>query len=73
MEATLNEFIKNGVKKIRFFDALNHIDNLYIPESVREKEGIVLQAAMFLGIIGMRLSGIQMTITWRINLLYKSG
>jgi len=37
VEATLNEFIKNGVNKIRFFDALNDVDNLFLPESVTER------------------------------------
>jgi len=49
VEATLNEFIKNGVNKIRFFDALNDVDNLFLPESVRNKEGVILQAAMCFG------------------------
>lgn len=49
VEATLNEFIKSGVKKIRFFDALNDIDNLFLPDSVKDKEGVILQAAMCFG------------------------
>ena len=49
VEGTLNEFIKSGVTKIRFFDALNDIDNLFLPESVKQKEGIILQAAMCFG------------------------
>ena len=49
VEATLNEFIKNGVSKIRFFDALNDIDNLFIPESVKGHSGVILQAAMCFG------------------------
>jgi len=49
VEATLNEFIKNGVSKIRFFDALNDIDNLDLPESIKAKEGLVLQGAACFG------------------------
>ena len=49
VEATLNEFIKNGVNKIRFFDALNDIDNLFIPDSVKQHAAVTLQAAMCFG------------------------
>jgi len=48
VEATLNEFIKNGITKIRFFDALNDIDNLELPESIKGK-GIILQGAICYG------------------------
>jgi len=49
VEATLTEFIKNGITKIRFFDALNDIDNLFLPESLKGREGIIYQAAMCFG------------------------
>jgi oxaloacetate decarboxylase alpha subunit len=34
IELTLNEFARNGITKIRIFDALNDIDNIYIPPRV---------------------------------------
>lgn len=46
IEMTLNEFIKNGITKIRFFDALNDIENLELPESIKGLEGIVLEGAI---------------------------
>ncbi|MBK1832160.1 hypothetical protein JIN77_15590 [Verrucomicrobiaceae bacterium R5-34] len=46
LEITLNEFIKNGITKIRFFDALNDIENLELPESVKAAEGVVLEGAI---------------------------
>ncbi len=49
VEATLREFIKNGITKIRCFDALNDIDNLDIPESVRDSKGVVMQGALCFG------------------------
>ncbi|MFC5050078.1 hypothetical protein ACFPK9_05600 [Rubritalea spongiae] len=49
VEATLREFIKNGISKIRCFDALNDIDNLYLPESVKQIENIILQGAICFG------------------------
>jgi pyruvate/oxaloacetate carboxyltransferase len=49
VEATLREFIKNGISKIRFFDALNDIDNLYLPDSVKGLAGVTLQGAICFG------------------------
>ncbi|MGJ8671518.1 hypothetical protein [Rubritalea sp.] len=49
VEATLREFIKNGISKIRFFDALNDIDNLYLPESIKQLDGVMLQGAICFG------------------------
>ena len=49
VEATLREFIKNGISKIRFFDALNDIDNLYLPESIKQLNGVILQGAICFG------------------------
>lgn len=49
VEATLREFIKNGISKIRFFDALNDIDNLYLPESIKGLDGVILQGAICFG------------------------
>lgn len=49
VEATLNEFIKNGITKIRFFDALNDIDNLFLPDSVKKHTGVILQGAICFG------------------------
>ncbi len=46
IEATLNEFIQAGITKIRSFDALNDIDNLELPESVKSCPGITLEAAL---------------------------
>ena len=46
IEMTLNEFIKNGITKIRFFDALNDIENLELPESVKTAEGLILEGAI---------------------------
>lgn len=53
IEAVLNEFIRLGINKIRFFDALNDIDNIYIPESVKAKvqgsNPVELQGALCFG------------------------
>lgn len=46
VEITLKEFIKHGITKIRFFDALNDIENLELPESVKAVEGVVLEGAI---------------------------
>lgn len=46
IEMTLNEFIKNGITKIRFFDALNDIENLELPKSVRSAAGVILEGAI---------------------------
>ena len=46
IEMTLNEFIKNGITKIRFFDALNDIENLELPASVKNAKGITLEGAI---------------------------
>ena len=46
IEMTLNEFIKNGITKIRFFDALNDIENLELPESVKSAQDIILEGAI---------------------------
>lgn len=46
IEITLKEFIKQGISKIRFFDALNDIENLQLPESIRETSGITLEGAV---------------------------
>ncbi|WP_435893220.1 hypothetical protein [Oceaniferula spumae] len=45
LEITLKEFIKNGITKIRFFDALNDIDNLKLPDSIKAANGVVLEGA----------------------------
>ena len=49
VEAVLNEFIGLGINKIRIFDALNDIDNIYIPESVKKAPGLDLQGALCFG------------------------
>jgi pyruvate/oxaloacetate carboxyltransferase len=55
IEAVLNEFTGLGINKIRIFDALNDIDNIYIPESLIKKtklEGenkVELQGALCFG------------------------
>ena len=46
VEITLKEFIQHGITKIRFFDALNDIDNLQLPDSIRSAEGVVLEGAI---------------------------
>ncbi|MFK7911088.1 MAG: hypothetical protein AB8F34_10890 [Akkermansiaceae bacterium] len=46
VEITLKEFIKHGITKIRFFDALNDIDNLELPDSVKGVSGVVLEGAI---------------------------
>ena len=45
LEITLKEFIKHGITKIRFFDALNDIDNLKLPDSIIAANGVVLEGA----------------------------
>ena len=46
IEKTLQEFIKCGIDKIRFFDALNDIDNLKLPDSIKSQKGITLEGAL---------------------------
>jgi len=46
LEITLKEFIQQGITKIRCFDALNDIENLELPDSVRKTEGIVFEGAI---------------------------
>ena len=46
LEVTLKEFIRCGITKIRFFDALNDIQNLEIPESIKSAEGVSLEGAI---------------------------
>lgn len=46
VEITLKEFIKSGITKIRFFDALNDIDNLELPESIKAAKGVILEGAI---------------------------
>lgn len=46
IEITLKEFIKHGITKIRFFDALNDIENLELPASVKAMDGITLEGAV---------------------------
>ena len=47
IEKTLQEFIKCGIDKIRFFDALNDIDNLKLPDSIKEQENnVILEGAL---------------------------
>jgi len=46
IEKTLQEFIKCGIDKIRFFDALNDIDNLRLPESIKSRDDIILEGAL---------------------------
>ncbi|MFV0414913.1 MAG: hypothetical protein ACK5NG_00950 [Chthoniobacterales bacterium] len=45
LEFTLKEFIKEGINKIRFFDALNDIENLELPESIRSNKDLILEGA----------------------------
>ena len=45
LEITLKEFIKHGITKIRFFDALNDIENLKLPKSIKAAKGVVLEGA----------------------------
>ena len=46
IEITLKEFIKHGITKIRFFDALNDIENLELPNSIKNSEGVTLEGAI---------------------------
>ncbi len=46
IEQTLEEFIKCGINKIRCFDALNDIDNLSLPEGIKNRPGVVLEGAL---------------------------
>ena len=46
IEVTLKEFIKCGITKIRCFDALNDIENLTLPESVKATPGLCLEGAI---------------------------
>lgn len=46
VEVTLREFIKYGITKIRFFDALNDIQNLDLPESIQDTEGVTFEGAI---------------------------
>lgn len=46
VEVTLKEFIKYGITKIRFFDALNDIQNLDLPDSVKNASGVTLEGAI---------------------------
>ncbi len=47
IEKTLQEFIKCGIDKIRFFDALNDIDNLKLPDSIKaQQNNIMLEGAL---------------------------
>ena len=47
IEKVLQEFIKCGIDKIRFFDALNDIDNLKLPDSIKSQQSdIVLEGAL---------------------------
>lgn len=46
IEITLKEFIKHGITKIRFFDALNDIQNLELPESIKGTAGVTLEGAV---------------------------
>lgn len=46
IEKTLQEFIKCGINKIRFFDALNDIDNLRLPSSIKAQQDIILEGAL---------------------------
>jgi oxaloacetate decarboxylase alpha subunit len=46
LEVTLKEFINCGITKIRCFDALNDIDNLALPESVKATAGLTLEGAI---------------------------
>jgi oxaloacetate decarboxylase alpha subunit len=50
IELTLNEFVRNGITKIRIFDALNDIDNIYIPESLKtNNHKLDIQGALSFG------------------------
>lgn len=46
LEVTLKEFIRSGITKIRCFDALNDIENLELPESIKQAEGITFEGAI---------------------------
>ncbi|MFT5882866.1 MAG: pyruvate/oxaloacetate carboxyltransferase [Crocinitomicaceae bacterium] len=46
IEIILHEFIKHGITKIRFFDALNDIENLELPESIKAADGVTLEGAI---------------------------
>lgn len=46
LEVTLKEFIRSGITKIRCFDALNDIENLELPESIQQAEGVILEGAI---------------------------
>ena len=46
IEIILTEFIKHGITKIRFFDALNDIENLELPSSIKNSEGVTLEGAI---------------------------
>ena len=46
LEVTLKEFIRCGITKIRCFDALNDIENLELPDSIKEAEGVILEGAI---------------------------
>jgi len=48
IEKTLEEFRRLGINKFRIFDALNDIDNIYIPESLK-KSGVEIQGALSFG------------------------
>ncbi len=49
IELVLNEFTRLGINKVRFFDALNDIDNIYIPDALKKKQDMNLQGAMCFG------------------------
>ncbi len=46
VEMTIEEFIKCGITKIRFFDALNDIDNLKLSDGMKNHEGVILEGAV---------------------------
>lgn len=46
LEVTLREFIRCGITKVRSFDALNDIDNLALPESLRGADGVIFEGAV---------------------------
>ncbi len=46
LEVTLKEFIRSGITKIRCFDALNDIENLELPDSIKHAEGVTLEGAI---------------------------
>jgi pyruvate/oxaloacetate carboxyltransferase len=48
IEKTLEEFRRLGINKFRIFDALNDIDNIYIPDSLK-KPGVEIQGALSFG------------------------